>query len=282
MKPKKAEAPPNDLIYLLALGILDNLSGYIEEYEREIAYISRIAESLEHYDPEGVELDRELLIEIRKKIEDEQSQKELYFKNNEWHQYIEDKVEINDCFEKILARIYAGESMDDLECEIVSSIGGMDDRDWVNPDWGNYKNRIVKNACFYCACSMVNEQIGAPIQAIQDLLQAAEITGSASRLGPEVYRSIFSSTHRFEGAKIAQQGLEKTRRVNSEDGNIKKNRNHAAKMQFAKEKWLEMPELHDRTAGEIADKIIAEFKKSVPAKDTLRRLISVLKLQSKN
>jgi len=281
MKPKKAEQPPNDLIYLLALGILDNLSNYIEEYEREIAYISLLSDSLENNDPEGVELDREVVIEIRKKIEKEQSQKELYFKNNEWHQHIEGKVEINDCFEKILARIYAGESMDDLEYELVSSSGGMDDRDWVNPHWQNYKNRIVKNACFYCACSIVNEEIMAPIQAIQNLLQAAEITGSASRLAPEVYRSIFSSAHHFEGAKITHQRLEKTRRINSKEGNIKKNENYAAKMKFAEDKWLEMKELHNRTAGDAADKIIAKFTKLVPAKDALQRLISVLKLRNK-
>ena len=278
---KQTETMPNDVISLLALGILDNLSSYIEEYKKEIANSFPLEDALENKDLKEERLDPEFINTIRKKIKDEEFGKELYYKNDVWHQFLVESVEINDCFEKILARIYAGENMDDLEDELVSFIGGMDDRDWVNPHWENYKNRIIKNVCFYCACSIINEEIGAPIQAIQNLLQAAEITGVASRLGPEVGRYMLRGYRHIDVAQISQKLFKKIGKENSTDANIAKNNKYSVKVKFATDKWLEMPEWHLRTAGDTADKLIKEFKKLVPAKDSLIRLISVLKLQPK-
>lgn len=277
MKQKTSTRQTID-IHSYVWDILDRLNDHIDNYK---------AERLVKQSPEdamkwlGVDLHPEILKVIHQSLEDKETRKEMDFKDGKFIQYLEEEVGVYDCFETMLARITCGEDVEDIECELDIGNGSMENRDWVNPHWENYKNRVIKLTCFYCACATLYEDCKQYHLAVEYLMRASEVNGIASRLPVEVSRNQWTVFERVEGATTAHQKNLSVRKKTSENANAIKSADYLAKVEYAKQKWIELPTWHSRFASETADKLIKEFSKSVPAKDKLVRLISEWKQQSK-
>jgi hypothetical protein len=107
--------------------------------------------------------------------------------------------------------------------------------------------------------------------------------GVLSRLVPEASRAEWATHHRIETAsithKISQSKLKKNTKKTSVDANEAKNDDYLIRVNFAKQKWIDLPGWHTRSSIETADKLIKDFKKLVPAKNNLRRFIKVWQKQ---
>lgn len=265
--------------------ILAGIRIHLREFKKEMAYKVTVEDALESKHFAVANLDLEVIEVIRKKNDEAQTQSnhELYFQNNEWHQYREEEIQVRGCYLKILARIESGEDFDDIEYDTLTDTGFMEDRDWTNPHWGNYKNRMTKNACFYCACAIFFDGLGDDSTALSYLLLAAEMKGVMSRLAPEANRGKWGAFQSIETASITHKAREsefkKTKKKTSVDANDVKNDDYLIRVNFAKQKWVDLPDWHMRSAVETADKLIKDFKKEVPAKNNLRRLIKVWQKQ---
>jgi hypothetical protein len=145
---------------------------------------------------------------------------------------------------------------------------------------------LIELACYYGVMSVAFYEAGDLEQTTHYLIKAGEVHGMTYRLRPEtrtakqVLKQTTNEVEELWGHKY-QILKKKTSKKISQKANAIKSAEYSAKIEFAKQRWLELPAWHDRTAKDTADKIIKEFSKSVPAKGRLSRLISEWKQQSK-
>lgn len=145
---------------------------------------------------------------------------------------------------------------------------------------------LIELACYYGVMSAAFYEDGDLEQTNHYLIKAGEVHGMLYRLRPEaktarqVQKQTANEAEELWGERY-QIVKKKTAKKISIKANSIKAAEYSAKVEFAKQAWVELSAWHIKPAGLTAEKLIKEHGKKVPGKDKLARLISEWKQQSK-
>jgi hypothetical protein len=157
-----------------------------------------------------------------------------------------------------------------------------------NEKIGVYKTLtlLIELACYYGVMSTEFYEDGNLEQADHYLIKAGEVHGMIYGLHREkrtAKQALIQTSKKVEESWGLRNQMITTKvaKRKSQKANTIKSAEYSKRVEFAKQKWIELPAWHSKPAGSTADKLIKEFGKSVPAKDKLARLISDWKQQLK-